>query len=163
MEEIERKFLVKQLPDLSSIQVVNYERYYLFVGNGIELRIQRKNHKYELERKVTTGDLTRTGNSCPLSPEEFNLLKQLSSKSIIRDAYRLSESPNVSIKIYHGDCEGLVRAEFEFESEIEAKSFIPPEWCGDEVTNTALGRDSRLLALSRQDLLKELKVVESKV
>lgn len=160
MNEIERKFLVKELPNLSSIKVVSYERYYLFVGNGIELRIQRKNDEYELERKVATGDLSRTSDFCPLSAEEFNLLKRLSNKAIIRDAYQLSETPDVSIKIYHGDYEGLVRAEFEFGSEIKAKSFTPPEWCGVEITDTDLGRDSRLLALSKEDFLQNLKMVE---
>jgi len=156
MDEIERKFLIKNLPDLSSIQAVKYERYYLFVGNSIELRIQRKNDEYELERKVATGDLSRTSQFCQLSFEEFELLKKLSSRAIIRDAYQISELPDVSIKIYHGDYEGLVRAEFEFSSEAEANAFIPPDWCSIEITKSDLGRDSRLMNLTRDNFLQIL-------
>ena len=107
--------------------------------------------------------MSRTSNFCPLSLEEFNLLKQISNKAIIRDSYQISETPDVSIKIYHGDYEGLIRAEFEFVSETEANSFVPPVWCGVEITETDLGRDSRLMTLSRDDFLHELKIVESKI
>jgi adenylate cyclase len=159
MNEIERKFLVKTIPDLSKVKKIEYERYYLYVGKGIELRIQRKSEEYELERKVATGNLSRTSDVCPLSKEEFDLLKKLSDKSIIRDAYQISDKPDISIKIYHGDYEGLVRAEFEFESEEEAKTFVPPEWCGKEITDSDLGRDSRLMGLEKDGFEKNMKTI----
>lgn len=157
MDEIERKFLVKHPPDLSGIQAISYKRYYLYAGNGIELRVQQRGNEYELERKVTTGKLSRSNNICPISVDEFDLLKKLSNKLIRRDSYQLNETPNASIKIYHGDYEGLVRAEFEFDSEAEAQSFIPPDWCGVEITDSELGRDSRLVTLTKEDFQKEFK------
>ena len=83
MDEIERKFLVKQLPDLSGIQAIPYERFYLYADKGVELRVQQRGDEYELERKVVIGDLSRSSSICPLSVEEFILLKNcLDSKDI---------------------------------------------------------------------------------
>ena len=59
------------------------------------------------------------------------------------------EFPGASIKIYHGEYEGLMRAEFEFNNLEEAKAFHVPEWAGQEITNSTLGRDARLSSLNR--------------
>ena len=61
-----------------------------------------------------------------------------------------------SIKVYKGKYAGLIRAEFEFESEKEAKAFEKPDWVGTEISNSPLGRDSRLSNLCKEDFNREL-------
>ena len=50
--------------------------------------------------------------------------------------------------IYQGKFKGLIRYEVEFESEKEVDDFIPPKFCGPEITNTARARYKDLVALS---------------
>lgn len=149
--EIERKFLVKKLPYLSDKTKQSYERYYLCRGNGVDIRIQKRNDVYELERKSETPNLGRETQKFEITKEEFEVLKRYSSEAIMRESYLISESPEITIKIYHGRFEGLVRAEVEFNSVNEDKTFTPLEWMGEEITDTPLGRDSRLLGLSDKE------------
>ena len=130
--EIERKFLVKELPDLANIEPLRYERYYLRVEKGVEERIQKTNEHYTYEKKVAVDELTRSTELKHISEKEFEELKAKSGKAILRDSYSLS--PNLSIKIYHGEYEGLVMAEVEFPSEEVAVEYEGPEWFDDEVT-----------------------------
>ena len=58
--------------------------------------------------------------------------------------------------MYVDKFDGLVRAEFEFGNEDEAKSFIPPNWVGREITETDLGRDGKLVQITRGVFLKML-------
>jgi len=160
MKEIERKFLAKSLPDLSGKKCISYERYFLKIESDFEKRVQKKGDKYEKERKFKTSDLSRETEKQEISKEDFDALKKSASKSIIRDSYKILDTPNITIKIYHGDYEGLVRVEVEFSSEEEAKNFQPYDWMGEEITHTVLGKDSKLIQLSKKefkDLLDSLK------
>ena len=155
--EIERKFLVKTLPDLSGKTKQVFERYYLYRGKGVDVRIQKVDSTYEFERKSEVSGLGRETQKFEITKEEFEALKKKSGEGIIRDSYLMSENPEVTIKIYHGRFEGLVRAEVEFTSEEDAKKFTSHDWMGEEITDTPLGRDSRLLDLTDKkfkDLLK---------
>ena len=57
MNEIERKFFVRQMPDLSSIEPLHYERYFLKRKNGTEERISKVNDKYVYEKKSEISSL----------------------------------------------------------------------------------------------------------
>ncbi len=160
--EIERKFLVKKLPDLAGIEKVAYERYYLFNEEGIELRIQRKGDRFELERKVFISNQERTRQKIEISQVEFELLKPLAGQAIIRDGYPLSDNPNISIKIYHGHYEGLIRAEVECATLKELQQFQPPDWFGPEITDSPLARDAELLTVSTEEFKNLLKSYETK-
>lgn len=160
MMEIERKFLVRKLPDLSGIKSILYERYYLFVGNGVEVRIQKKNNRYEFERKEEKGKLSRSTRKFAITKEEFDKFKELSNRKIVGRSYEIASVLNMSIKIYEGNFQGLVRVEVKFESESEAENFESLQWFGKEITDTLLGRDSRLVGLSKGELQKLLKSLE---
>lgn len=150
--EIERKFLVNEMPDLSGIEPVHFERYYVHISDDIEERIQSTNGKYSYEKKVALDNLSRSTEKKEITQEEFEKLRDKSSNAIIRDS--LSLSPAISIKVYHGAYEGLVRAEVEFSSKAEADNYTPEAWMGHEITNSPLGRDSRLLQLDNDTFLK---------
>jgi len=151
MSEIERKFLVKRLPDLSNIESISYERYFLRIELDFEERIQKKGNKYEKENKFKESDLSRKTEKQEISKDEFETLKKSASKSIIRESYKISDNPDITIKIYHGDYEGLIRAEVEFLSEEEAINFRPFDWMGKEITNTELGKDSKLIQMNKEE------------
>lgn len=51
MQEIERKFLIKEMPNLENLKPTYYERYFLFRSEKIEIRIQKKWEKFEFEKK----------------------------------------------------------------------------------------------------------------
>ncbi|MDO8625425.1 MAG: hypothetical protein Q7R47_05055 [Candidatus Diapherotrites archaeon] len=148
--EIERKFLVRKMPSLYGLTPVKQERYYLFDGNGIEIRIQSKNDHFELERKTRIGKLSRDSHKIPISKKEFDALKKFGKSKTVRTSYAISKNPNIKIKVYAGKFRGLVRAEIEFESEKTARRFKPMAGMGTEITHTPLGRDQELGKLGRK-------------
>lgn len=154
--EIERKFLISKLPDVSGIVPIEYERYFLERSNGIETRVQKKGNKYTFEKKVEKEGVGRErAEEREISEEEFNTLKKAASKAILRTRYDIS--PLVAIQVYQGDYEGLIRYEVEFNTVEEAQAYVPESWLGKEITESPLGRDGKLLDLSREDFLAELK------
>jgi adenylate cyclase len=155
--EIERKWLIAEMPDLSALHKLEFERYFVYIGEDVEIRVQRVNDRYSFERKQEQSSTTRDEQRLDITPAEFSFFKSIATKGIRRDAYELSRNPDTSIKIYHGDYEGLVRVEVEFQSEDDARSFIPPSWFGPEITETALGRDKNLIRLSREEFKRVLR------
>lgn len=155
--EIERKFFVREMPDLSGIEPLYYKRYFLRREKGIEERISKVNDKYIYEQKVEISSRERSREKKEISKEEFDRLKEKASEAIIRERYDISTNPKVSIQIYHGRFEGLVRAEIEFETEERAQSFIPLSWMGKEMTDLPIARDSKLLDLTSSELQEYLK------
>jgi CYTH domain-containing protein len=153
--EIERKFLVRDMPELSGITPVRYERYYVRRDDTVEERVQKKGDVYEYERKEKISPLERTREKRTVSVEEFLHLKKDAGECIIRDSYALDK--NLSLKIYHGRFEGLVRAEIEFRSTEEALAYHPSHWMGKEITTSPLGKDSALLSLTDEEFHALLK------
>ena len=155
--EIERKFFVKDMPDLSGIEPLHYERCFLKRENGVEERISKVSDKYVYEKKAEISELERSREKKEITEEEFNQLKLKASEAIIRDRYNISSSPEIAIQIYHGRFEGLIRAEVEFETEDEASAFAPPSWMGKEMTGLPIARDSKLLDLSEDEFQSYIK------
>lgn len=150
-DEIERKFLVRRMPDLGVIEPVSCERFYIFRSKNVEMRVQKKGNRYEIERKEIIDKLKAIKTKLEISKQEFGVLKQLASEIILRDGYQISENPDISIKVYHGRLEGLSRVEVEFKSEEEAKSFQVPDWFGEEITDSVVSRDAKLIDLSDEE------------
>jgi len=147
--EIERKFLVSEMPDVSGIAAIPYERYYTRIEEGFSERIQRKGEWYEIETKRKISNLEHDKNKRSISKEEFESLRpQAVGAGIVRDSYNISDNPRISIKVYHGQFEGLVRAEVEFDSVTAAQAFTPLPWMGREITGTPLGLDAELVRLT---------------
>lgn len=148
--EIERKFLIKRMPDLSNLKSVIYERYYIYRDAVVEMRVQKKGERYEIERKQKINELKSEKSKMEISESEFEALKKFGGEIITREGFFISSNPNVSIKIYHGKYEGLKKVEVEFDSELEANNFQIPDWYGQEITNSIVSRDSKLLDLNSE-------------
>ncbi len=151
MKTITRKFLVKQIPDLTGRKHWIQHRFYLYRKNGVVIRVQSKNDEYELERKASESDLVRKSEKITITKEEFDAISTLVTDTIVRDSYLISETPHVVLRMYHGRFEGLVRVEIEFPSVAEANQFTPLVWMGKEITTTPLAKDETLLELTDEN------------
>lgn len=156
MKSITRKFLVKQVPDLTGKEHWVQSRFYLYRKNGIVIRIQSKGDIFELERKVNKTALIREGKKIAITKEEFEAISRLVRDVVVRDNYLISVAPHVVLRRYHERFEGLVRVEVEFSSVEEANQFTPLVWMGKEITTTPLARDETLLDLTADDFQKLL-------
>ncbi len=152
--EIEKVYLIKKTPDLTNVECVHDERYYLYNKDGIELRFQKRNNAFELQRLEIVSKLSRSRKEMKISEVEFNKLKKNAVGPMLRDGYYLSQDPQVVVRIYHGKYEGLKRVEVEFKSEKQAQKYELPNWFGKEISGTALARDGELISLSQKEFKK---------
>ena len=131
--EIERKFLVKELPDLTGVKYSEIKQGYFSVTP--EKRVRQKDDKYYITEKGE-GDLVRHEREWEIDKSEAAELFALSKTYIIeKKRYYLPIGKHtVELDIYEGRHEGLVVAEVEFESEDEALAFVPPAWFGKDIT-----------------------------
>ena len=139
--EIERKFLIKELPaDLGSYPHHLIEQGYLCTGPVV--RVRRQDNDYILTYKGG-GKMVREEYNLPLTAEAYaHLIKKVDGYRITKTRYLIpldpAENPawqsltvELDIFTYPGH---LIMAEVEFDTEEQAMSFVPPTWFGEDVT-----------------------------
>jgi len=135
--EIERKFLVKKLPeDLHQYpSTVILQGYLAITSDGTEVRLRKKGHRYFQTVKSGSG-LLRSEVEIELSQDQFEKLWQMTEeKRIEKIRYEIAYSgTTIELDVFKGMLQGLVVAEVEFISIEEANTFIPPSWFSNEVT-----------------------------
>jgi CYTH domain-containing protein len=132
--EIERKFLVKALPEhLESFSRHRIEQAYLCTDPV--LRIRRKDETYILTYKGP-GFLVREEHEFPLKEESYEqLLKKAEGNVISKWRYRIPyEAYVIELDVFDPPFAPLILAEVEFSTEEEATLFEPPVWFGEDVT-----------------------------
>ena len=143
--EIERKYLVKSLPD----NLESYEQKHIAQGylcTNPVLRIRRSNDEYFLTYKGQ-GLMAREEHEFPISEEAFeHLLRKTDGVVIskIRYLIPLDDKHTAELDIFQGVHAPLCLVEVEFESMEEAENFVAPEWFGEDVTNSGEYHNSRL-------------------
>jgi CYTH domain-containing protein len=145
MPEIERKFLVRDLPgEVSAGQADRIRQGYLTV-DPVEVRIRsRSGRPEELTIKSGSG-LSRAEVNLPLTREQFDELWPLVQRSIEKERTVLPVGgATVEVDVYAGKLAGLVVAEVEFATEAEARAFEPPAWFGADVTADTRFRNAAL-------------------
>lgn len=151
--EIERKFLVKALPDhLDSYPHDTIRQAYICTDPVI--RIRQKNDQYILTVK-SSGLLAREEVELPLSCESFSQLMAKAEGNIIeKTRYRIPEKDSLVIELdlFHGDYEGLIMAEVEFPDLNQANNYTPPAWAGKEVTRDPAYHNSTLSRLTAEQI-----------
>lgn len=152
--EIERKFIITELPDLGGLEKISYERHFLYIDEFSEIRIQKKWKIYEFERKVTKNILTAEKVKFEISEREFLALKKWSIWEVFRDSYKILGTPDMSLKIYHWALEWFMRVEIEFDSFEDSGSFMTPKWFGEEITGELWARDSSIFQMTFKELKK---------
>lgn len=141
--EIERKFLIKKLPDLSKYESHALTQAYL--NRDPVLRIRKEDEDYYFTYKGK-GLLAREEYNLPLNKESFdNLLPKAEGKVISKRRYNIPyEKYIIELDVFEGDLAPLIMAEVEFDSVEEAKSFNGPEWFGEDVTEDRKYHNSNL-------------------
>ena len=150
MRELTKRYIIESLEQLNLSKPIRYERYYI----NDELRIQRKNNKYEKEILDEQNNIIE---KIEVSKIEFLDLKEMAYSEIIRNSYLLLEDNRVSIKKYLGRHLGLYRVEVTFNSIEEENAYIKESWMGKEIPDSPLAFDKYLSKLSDDEFREELK------
>jgi adenylate cyclase len=133
--EIERKFLVNKLPaNLKDYTYKTIEQAYLSTEPVV--RIRKSDEKYTLTYK-SKGFLSREEYNLPLTKKSYYHLKEKADGNIIskrRYLIPLGFNLTIELDIFNAPFDSLVLAEIEFDTEENAKSFVAPDWFGEDVT-----------------------------
>lgn len=150
--EIERKFLVKKIPDnLDTYERIDMTQGYL--NTDPVVRVRKENDDYILTYKGS-GLLSHSEYNLPLNKEAFeHLLKKCDGIIISKSRYKIPITNNLTaeLDIFKGDLDSLKLVEVEFDSVEEADNFTPPEWFGEDVTTDGRYHNSYI---SKYGLLK---------
>ena len=143
--EIERKYLVKTLPDhLDQYESKKIAQGYLCTEPVV--RIRRSNNDYYLTYKGD-GLMVREEYNLPLTKDAYLHLKPKADGLVIsKTRYLIPEKNGLTIEldVFHQEYEGLLLAEVEFSSQEEAESYCPPDWFGEDVTFSVRYHNSTL-------------------
>ena len=145
--EIERKFLVKALPEnLDSFPSSQIEQGYLCTEPVV--RIRRQDEEYWLTYK-SKGLMVREEYNLPLTAEAYSHLKsKVDGKLISKRRYRIPFGRyTIELDLFASPLPDLILAEVEFPSEEEALQFQGPEWFGEDVTSSPKYHNSNLSKL----------------
>lgn len=131
--EIERKFTIKKIPDLSEYSFHIMEQGYL--NTDPVVRVRKEDETYYLTYKGK-GLLAREEYNLPLTRESYYHLVEKSDGIIIRKKRYLIPYGKYTIEldVFEEPYENLMIAEVEFDSEEEAGAFQPPLWFDEDVT-----------------------------
>jgi CYTH domain-containing protein len=133
--EIERKFLVKQLPDKLDTYP-HHDIMQSYVSTNPTIRIRKCDDSYILTVK-SKGIMKRIEFEMELTEEQFNgLRKKTEGITIAKRRYiiPLEDNLKAELDIYYEDLSGFMNVEVEFPNERCALLFTPPDWFGQEVT-----------------------------
>ena len=143
--EIERKFLVKTVPDsLEQYTFHLIEQAYLCTDPVVRLR--RQDNDYILTYKGR-GLMVREEYNLPLTKEAYESLRPKIEGILIsktRYLIPLDEKHTIELDIFDGEYKGLYLAEVEFQTEEDANAFEKPEWFGEDVTFSSLYHNSNM-------------------
>ena len=148
--EIERKFLVKTLPDgYERCPFHHIEQAYLCTDPVV--RVRKEDDSYYLTYK-SKGLLAREEYNLPLTEASYaHLLSKADGNVLTKTRYLLPcpghEHLAIELDVFQGKFDGLILAEVEFETEDEARAFTPPEGFGEDVTFSGKYQNSRLSRL----------------
>uniref|UniRef100_UPI004056A2FE CYTH domain-containing protein n=1 Tax=Agathobacter sp. TaxID=2021311 RepID=UPI004056A2FE len=143
--EIERKYLVKHLPEnLENCPCKQIAQGYL--STNPVLRIRKSNDNYFLTYKGQ-GLMVREEHEFPIPQEAFeHLLPKIDGILIEKKRYLIPLENNLTaeLDIFQGKLTPLRLVEVEFASEEQANSFLPPDWFGDDVTSSGKYHNNHL-------------------
>ncbi len=143
--EIERKYLIRRLPEnLSQYQCKKIAQGYICTNPVV--RIRKSDDEYYLTYKGK-GLMAREEYNLPLTQEGYeHLLPKIDGRLIEKSRYLipLDGKLTAELDIFEGDLAPLIIVEVEFDSLDVANSFIPPEWFGEDVTESRKYHNSNL-------------------
>ncbi len=144
--EIERKYLIRNTPDLSSCPYHEIEQAYLCTEPVV--RVRRQDEEYYLTYKAK-GLMIREEYNLPLTREAYlHLCAKADGKRIVKRRYLIPFGAyTIELDEFSEPVPGLWLAEVEFPSEDAARTFTPPDWFAEDVTNSPKYHNSNLSKL----------------
>lgn len=143
--EIERKYLVRKLPEnLEQYNKKEIAQGYLCTEPVV--RIRRSNDDYYMTYKGD-GLMVREEYNLPLTKEAYDHLRpKIDGLLIAKTRYLipLDGKLTAELDVFEEDLNGLVIVEVEFNSVEEANAFHAPDWFGEDVTNSGKYHNSYL-------------------
>ena len=143
--EIERKYLIEQLPNnLEQYECKQIEQGYL--NTDPVVRIRKSNDKYTLTYKGE-GLMCREEYNLPLNRTSVEHLKEKIDGILIkkrRYLIPLTDKLTIELDVFEDELAPLQLAEVEFETKEEAEAFTPPAWFGEDVTFSSKYHNSTL-------------------
>ena len=132
-KEIERKFKVREMPDLSKYPYKNLEQGYL--NTHPVVRVRKEDDEYYMTYKGK-GHIEREEYNLPLNKESYDhLIVKADGRIISKKRYLIPyDKYTIELDVFEKELAPLVIAEVEFESMDEAEAFNPPEWFGEDVS-----------------------------
>lgn len=161
MKELERKFLVDELPaGLQNAHSRVVRQGYLVVDEGKELRIRQVKDQANVDVTIKKGEgILREELTIAIPKTETDHIWDAVQSELRKTRYLLdvvddNGSPHLAeIDVYAGDLEGLEVVEVEFdESTMNGDEFCPPSWFGEEITDDPKFKNKRLASISYEDL-----------
>ena len=167
--EIERKFLLSALPE----HFDEYDRWEMEQGylitQGMTLRIRRADDDcfLTLKRKDSASLLgaaivnEEIETEIPLA--SYEALKQLVKGGFVRKTRtRIPYLEHIiEVDVFHGDLEGLVFAEIEYEDEEDAVNLPLPTWFSKDVTRDRRFRNTALSEMEPEEIKAFLAEIRS--
>lgn len=155
--EIERKFLLNNLPDnLENYQRLDLEQAY--ISTEPVIRIRKKATASETRYILTvksTGLMARQEFELDIDESSYNnLLKKAEGNVISKYRYLipLDNSLTLELDIFHGKFKGLVIGEIEFPDKDSAKKYTSPEYLSEEVTFDTRFHNSTMSNMSDDEI-----------
>lgn len=146
--EIERKYLLKQLPsNLDSYASKKIAQGYLCTSPVV--RVRRSNDNYYMTYKGA-GLMVREEYNLPLTKEAYDhLVQKIDGRLIEKTRYLipLDGGLTAELDVFEGDLAPLTLVEVEFDSVDAANEFTAPDWFGEDVTESGKYHNSYLSRL----------------
>ncbi len=147
MQEIERKFLVRDMPDLSELSQFSVRQGYItHPTDAVEMRLRQKNQKYYLTFKTGEGTV-RTEREAEITKAQFEIFwPETEGRWVEKTRWvgELFDGLQFELDEFYGALAGLVLVEVEFPSLTAAHSFVPPDWFGRDVSENGEYRNKNL-------------------
>lgn len=146
--EIERKYLLKQLPsNLDSYASKKIAQGYLCTSPVV--RVRRSNDSYYMTYKGA-GLMVREEYNLPLTREAYiHLVQKIDGRLIEKTRYLIPLDCGLTaeLDVFEGDLAPLTLVEVEFDSVDAANEFVAPDWFGEDVTESGKYHNSYLSRL----------------
>ena len=156
--EIERKFLLKELPkDLDKYSSTEISQGY--ISTEPVVRIRQRNDNFYITIK-SGGLMERIEVEKDITEKEFKELSTIVKGNVIKKTRYLIpfEKHTIELDVFHGDFEGLILAEIEFDSKEEADRFNMPDFFYKDVTENPAYQNSSMSRMAKEDIYKLLMI-----
>ena len=160
MLELERTYLAKYIPDISSAKHKEIiDVYFPHTSFHPTLRIRKSGQKFEMTKKtmVDNDPSKQLEHNIMLTEDEFVALSKADGKRVSKIRYYYDfNGRTAEIDIFQEDLAGLILIDFEFDNETDKDNFPLPDFCLMDVTGIEFIAGGMLCGKKYQDIENQL-------